>query len=111
MRDPMLFFCLVSLAGCGQPSSAHASLTDQAEERLNEKLSNPEYLRVNAARVAQSAGSNKRIVCGTVSYTRNGVPSQGAERFVIFPGIVAVEGVPDKTFTFDYYYKKANCAA
>lgn len=95
-------------AACGQQSGS-ANIEDRATARLSEKLQHPEYLQVRNVRAIDSGTREK--LCGTVSYTRSGVPSAGAERFAVMPGIVAIEGQPTTTFTFEYLYEHAGCAA
>ena len=96
---------LLLLADCGE----HQSAEQRASAKLAEKLGNPEYLQVRNVRVVGSGDREK--ICGSVSYNNGGSPSQGAERFAIMPGIVAIEGRPTVTFTFDHLYEQAGCAS
>lgn len=102
-----LFAALLLLEGCGAGSVGNGA-EQRAAARLAERLGNPEYLQVRNVRVLGSDDQEK--ICGTVSYNRAGTPSQGAERFAIMPGIVAIEGQPTVTFTFEYFYEQAGCA-
>lgn len=95
--------------GCDASVGNTSVVEQRATERLAEKLGSADFLQVHNVRAIDSGDREK--ICGTVSYNRGGVPSAGAERFVVLPGIVAIEGQPVTTFTFEYLYEEAGCAA
>lgn len=107
----LLLAAALALWGCSPAMTDQQRIERDAESRLSEKLGNPDYLRVQSARLIRGEIDGRNVICGTVSYNDAGKPSQGAERFVVFPGIVAIEGQPTVTFTFEHLYEQGNCAA
>jgi hypothetical protein len=112
---PLMLVAAMAVSGCESQgasidSSPEEVLIQQAQMRVTNELKNPDYINFARARVPSDSKGGEGVVCGTVSYNRDGVPSRGAERFIVFPGIVAIEGQPTTTFTFEHYYEMSGCA-